>query len=305
MLYNSIQPRDAAGGKEIAMNCMNCGKPTIGNAVLCRDCANAERQRLQGGQPRRPRRAVIVLTAALALVSALAIGLTIYLAASANSRAVATAKLRVQQEELDRRSWELQQNESENAGLNDQIAALQADNESLRQQINTLDSQLGAADSERNQNTSNYIQQVADLEQQLRQLESSQKTMEEDLKTLQEDNKTLLSDKDELTKQLDSLQVERDRLAADLDDLQDRYDLLADSYRTGSNSSSNNSAQYLAYKKKADFLDSFIVFVQDDSTGYYHTYDCPNFTSSTFWAYNRALAKSQGYTACPKCGGGG
>ena len=28
-------------------------------------------------------------------------------------------------------------------------------------------------------------------------------------------------------------------------------------------------------------------------------------TSSTFWAYNRALAKSQGYTACPKCGGGG
>ena len=129
--------------------------------------------------------------------------------------------------------------------------------------------------------------------------------MEEDLKTLQEDNKTLLSDKDELTKQLDSLQVERDRLAADLDDLQDRYDLLADSYRTGSNSSSNNSAQYLAYKKKADFLDSFIVFVQDDSTGYYHTYDCPNFTSSTFWAYNRALAKSQGYTACPKCGGGG
>ena len=101
------------------MNCMNCGKPTIGNAVLCRDCANAERQRLQGGQPRRPRRAVIVLSAALTLVSALAIGLTIYLAASANSRAVATAKLRVQQEELDRRSWELQQNESENAGLND------------------------------------------------------------------------------------------------------------------------------------------------------------------------------------------
>ena len=61
---------------------------------------------------------------------------------------------------------------------------------------------------------------------------------------------------------------------------------------------------YLTYKKKADFLDSYIVFVQDDNTNYYHSYDCPKFNSSTFWAYSRSLAKSQGYIACPSCGGG-
>lgn len=290
------------------MNCANCGKPTVGNAVLCRECAAEERRRRQP-TGRKSHRTVIGLSIALGIVTALVLGLVIYLFASADDRAITTAKLRVQQEELDRREWQLSQSEDETSGLTEQIAQLQADNESLRQQIHTLDSQLGAVDSERNQNTSNYIQQVAELEQTLRQLEATQKTLEDNLLGLQTNNEALTKSNEELQEQLELMEEiaeERDALQEELDDLQDRYDLLVENYRNqGDSGQSSNITQYLDYKKKADFLDSYIVFVLNDSTGYYHTYDCPDFTNGTFWAYNRSLAKSQGYTACPRCGGGG
>ena len=58
-----------------------------------------------------------------------------------------------------------------------------------------------------------------------------------------------------------------------------------------------------AYQEKAAFMDDHVVFVEDDRTGYYHTYDCANFAKAKFWAYSRKLAESNGYKPCPVCGG--
>lgn len=278
------------------MNCINCGKPTVGNAVFCRECAERQRTKRSG-----LRRSTLILSIALGLVAALAIGLIVYLFTTADDRAVEKAQLRVQQEELDRREYQLSLSEGETQLLTDEIAQLELDNDALRRQINELDSQLGAADSERNQSTSNYIQQVAELEQQLRQLESTQAALEEDLAMLQTQNEALTEERETLTEELETLTEDYDALQEELDDLQDRYDLLVENYRNQDGDDTDLSG-YLTYKRKADFLDTYIVFVQDDGTGYYHTYDCSAFTSKDFWAYNRALAKSQGYTACPRCG---
>ncbi len=256
--------------------------------------------------PRRLGKGVIALIVALCLTAALAVGLLVYLAVSSHSRSVAVAQLRVQQEELDRRAYELSLSEGETDTLEARIEALQNTNDDLRRQINELDSQLGAADSELNQSTSNYIQQVADMEQELRQMEGSHKTLEAQVTALQEANEAMTEERKTLQTELDDLTEERDNLAYELDDLQNRYDLLVDNYRQdgSSSGSSVDTTLYLAYKKKADFLDNYIVFIQDDSTNYYHSYDCPKFTNSSFWAYNRSLAKSHGYIACPNCGGG-
>jgi len=255
------------------------------------------RRRLTGG--------VIALIVALCLAVALSAGLILYLVNTSRDRSVAEAQLRVQQEELDRRAYQLSLSEGETDELEARIEALQATNDDLRRQINELDSQLGAADSERNQSTSNYIQQVADMEQELRQLEGSYKTLEAQAEALQEANDTMTEDFEALEQELEELIEERDELEDELLDLQDRYDLLVDNYRRGDDDNSGpDTSLYLSYKKKADFLDSYIVFVQDDSTNYFHSYDCPKFTNSTFWAHNRALAKSHGYHACPSCGGG-
>jgi len=57
------------------------------------------------------------------------------------------------------------------------------------------------------------------------------------------------------------------------------------------------------YKTKSDFLDSYVVFVENNGSGHYHTYDCEDFSKSNFWAYSRKLAEAQGFNPCPTCGG--
>ena len=56
-------------------------------------------------------------------------------------------------------------------------------------------------------------------------------------------------------------------------------------------------------QNKADLMDSYVVFVEDDGTGLYHKYDCPRFVQRSFWAYSRKLAEKNHYTPCPDCFG--
>ena len=58
-----------------------------------------------------------------------------------------------------------------------------------------------------------------------------------------------------------------------------------------------------AHKEKSAFLDKYVVFVVNDDSRVYHTYDCPQFTKKDFWAYSRKLAESNGFAPCPTCGG--
>ncbi len=55
------------------------------------------------------------------------------------------------------------------------------------------------------------------------------------------------------------------------------------------------------YQEKADFLDSYVVFVNNDGSKLYHSYDCAHFDRQRFWAYSRKLAESSGFTPCPDC----
>ena len=57
------------------------------------------------------------------------------------------------------------------------------------------------------------------------------------------------------------------------------------------------------YKVKAEFMDNYVVFVENNGTRVYHTYDCEEFSKSNFWAYSRKLAESNGFGPCTVCGG--
>ena len=127
--------------------------------------------------------------------------------------------------------------------------------------------------------------EIEDLTQRLAKSQSSQNqgaydltTAEQELARLEGENKELLAMTDELDAEIDELEK---RIAAL------EYEL--------------NAAE--AYKTKSDFLDSYVVFVENNGTGHYHTYDCTSFSKSNFWAYSRKLAEAQGFTACPTCGG--
>lgn len=55
------------------------------------------------------------------------------------------------------------------------------------------------------------------------------------------------------------------------------------------------------YKDKAAFLDTYVVFVVNDNSKVYHTYDCADFAGANFWTYSPKLAQAQGFSPCPKC----
>lgn len=57
------------------------------------------------------------------------------------------------------------------------------------------------------------------------------------------------------------------------------------------------------FRTKAEFMDKYVVFGNNNNTGLYHTYDCPKFSKSSFWAYSRTLAEKSGFKPCPDCGG--
>ena len=85
-----------------------------------------------------------------------------------------------------------------------------------------------------------------------------------------------------LEEQVTALERENERLRADYDALYATVD---------------------AQSEKLRFVDSYVVFVEDDGTGNYHRYDCGKFLKKNFWAYSRKLAERQGYTPCAQCFG--
>lgn len=119
------------------------------------------------------------------------------------------------------------------------------------------------------------------LTNKLREAEAEVTSLEEELSRLgsssylaiREELKTVQAEKDALTRELS-------RAQSDLTELQGQLEQLID---------------------KAEFLDDYIVFLQDEDPTVFHSYDCEKFTRNGYRAYNRQLALSLGYTPCPHC----
>lgn len=155
------------------------------------------------------------------------------------------------------------------------------DAEELQLQVDDLNSQV----AQLTDTISQKEQEIKDLQKQLSGSQSSQSQSEYDLSTsqaeverLQDENEQLLLLEQDLKDEIQSLTQNVQELDAALQDA-DRY------------------------KVKATFMDNYVVFVENNGSGVYHTYDCANFTKSNFWAYSRKLAESSGYKPCPVCGG--
>ena len=63
--------------------------------------------------------------------------------------------------------------------------------------------------------------------------------------------------------------------------------------------------QYFEYYEdsfhKIDFLDSRIVFIENDGSTWYHRYECSRFVGNDWWAHNTEYAEYIGYDPCPYC----
>ena len=151
--------------------------------------------------------------------------------------------------------------------------------ETLQTQIDDLSAELAAAE----ERSAAQVQQIETLTQTVNHAESNANQSQYDLSEQQKELERTADENETLTGQIETLKTENERLKADYDTLWAEYD---------------------AQNTKLKFMDSYVVFVEDDGTGWYHRYDCSRFLKKNFWAYSRKLAEKQGYTPCSDCFGG-
>lgn len=144
----------------------------------------------------------------------------------------------------------------------------------LQEQLEALQSQL----DDLNATIEEKDQQISTLTTRLSGSQSSQSQSEYDLTTAQAE--------------LERLEEENEQLLLLEQELEENIQTLTEALTAAED-----------YKVKADFMDSYVVFVENNGTGVYHTYDCEQFSKSNFWAYSRKLAESNGFSPCQVCGG--
>lgn len=102
---------------------------------------------------------------------------------------------------------------------------------------------------------------------------------------------------------LTAQQVELEQLQKKNETLSTEAEAMQETIQTLTEQNAILTKEQQASEKKLKFMDTYVVFVEDDGTGWYHSYDCPYFTQQSFWAYSRKLAEKNNYKPCPHCFG--
>ncbi len=270
--------------------CIKCGKPIADGELFCAECGLNPSQLPQDGQTvRRPQaqgrmqapvrqarstqpvyaQPVAVrtrpsrgTTAALLIVSVLA---ALFLGLSVYQFVTAGTRrteMRVREAQLSEREAALDGMQEQNDLLTQSLAEAQTAIDEQNSQIKRLNARVEAAESAANQSQYDADTQLAELERVTREKAELSQTLEE----AEAENQQLSESVAALTASVQEL--------------------------TQKNS---------ALGEKAGFMDTYVVFVENDKTGLYHRYDCASFAKKSFWAYSRKLAESNGYKPCPSC----
>jgi regulator of replication initiation timing len=229
----------------------------------------------------RPWGLIICLLVALAVAA----GAVAYIALNYQDLNQQKAALRVREADLSLRENEIADLQTAYDKSLDDLADMTDQRDTLQDQVTALQDEINGNESERNQTQYD----ISTKEKEIERLTEENDTLGAEVTALEQDNAL----KDE---SIEQLTTDKETLETDLADMTDQRDTLQSDY---------DALKLLSdgYQVKSDFLDDYIVFVLNNGSSYYHNFDCPNFTRRDFWAYNRSLAVSNGYSACPVCGG--
>ena len=98
-------------------------------------------------------------------------------------------------------------------------------------------------------------------------------------------------------------QAELERATQENEALQQENEALKQSIETLTATNEELASSNRLFLTKSRFMDSYVVFVENDGSGLYHKYGCDDFAQTSFWAYSRKLAEANGYQPCPRCFG--
>lgn len=151
-------------------------------------------------------------------------------------------------------------------------------------------------------------QYLASLEQSLQELETSLLTAEEKIgaqeQTITELEQSFSSAQSTVSQtqyDMTTREAELARITEEYETLKQENEALSQSVQTLTDANEELASSNRLFLTKTRFMDSYVVFVENDATGYYHKYDCEDFAQTSFWAYSRKLAEANGYKPCPHC----
>ncbi len=273
------------------MNCIKCGCEIPDGELFCKDCSLMPEQKepelpaaLQ--LPRKPARSPKSKRSSNAkskqkrIVSkrngpstekrshkaAVAIIiLSLLLAASLALQVWSYGRIVKEWNRIVTRDADLQLRENENEEL-------VKSNEHLTAQLTAAQNSLKALQKE----IDRLQQELADSEGSVSQAEYDASSQQQEASRLTQENQELLESAEELQRQVNELTAQVTRQTEQIDSL-------------------------TADGTKAGFMDRYVVFVNNDSSGLFHRYDCEHFSKQSFWAYSRKLAESCGFKPCPNC----
>lgn len=159
------------------------------------------------------------------------------------------------------------------------VAEQESEMQALREQTKNLQAELETAEQKQEE----QARQIEALQKTVNSAESSANQSQYDLTEQQKQLQEALEENEALTAQAKELEEKNGKLETEKAELQAKYD---------------------AQNGQIRFVDSYVVFIEDDGTGQYHKYGCSRFLKKNFWAYSRKLAEKQGYTPCEQCFGG-
>ena len=308
------------------MYCIKCGREVADGELFCDICSNKseekkpeaeERQpeRTPEIQPVRPQKAPVkpapkkrmnillipMILLVLITVAACVLVLRFYneMNITKNTYRVKEANLISQinelesmQKQLEEKTLALQTAEAEAAELEKTVADLEE----------TIELLEGSASQD--------VYDAAAAQQTISRLEGEKEDLNEEITDLEETNEELSETIEQLAENIEELnetitEMEEDvQLAqADLEAKEEEIEDLNEEIETLNEEIEALTEDLRKAEEKASFMDTYVVFVNNDDTDLYHKYDCSRFTKADFWAYSRKLAENYGYTACPSCGG--
>ncbi len=176
--------------------------------------------------------------------------------------------------------------ENEKSSLESELEASEKEIEDLQLQLEDRDAQISELKN------SLHSQEVTSS-----QSEYDKNAAQNKIDELEKENGDLKGKNLQLSEEVDKLTEENEKLAEGGEKLEETEKTLEET----ETQLKAVKEELDAAKEKADFLDGFIVFVNNDGSSLYHKYDCSLFSRSNFWAYSRKLAESNGFTPCPDC----
>ncbi len=151
-------------------------------------------------------------------------------------------------------------------------------------------------------------QYLASLEQSLQELETSLLSAEEKvaaqaltISELEQSFSTAQSTVSQTQYDMTTREAELARMTEEYEALKQENEALSQSVQALTDANEELASSNRLFVSKSRFMDSYVVFVENDATGYYHKYGCDDFAQTSFWAYSRKLAEANGYKPCPHC----